>query len=63
MTVAIGGLQLRRVLDVDVDEAEVIVAEDALAYGGADGGGPGSAVQPLGPQSLTERELGDFSEL
>jgi hypothetical protein len=31
---AVAGLQLRQVLDVDMDEAEVVVLECALALGG-----------------------------
>ena len=31
---AIGGLQLRQVLDVNMDEAEIVVLEAALAFGG-----------------------------
>ena len=45
---AVAGLQLGQVLDVDVHEAEVVVAERALALGGAFGNGLGPAVQPLG---------------
>lgn len=47
-SLAVGGLQLGQVLHVNVDEAEVVVAERALAFGGTFGGGLGPAVQALG---------------
>jgi hypothetical protein len=46
--VAIGGLQLGQVLDVDGHEAEVIVLEGALAFGGFFRDWLGPAVQPFG---------------
>jgi hypothetical protein len=45
--IAVGGLQLGQVLDVDVDEAEIIVPEDALASDGPLGSGRAPAAQPL----------------
>src|SRR5690348_12244144 len=45
---AIGGLQLGEVLDVDVHEAEVIVLEGALAFGGLRRGRFGAAIEARG---------------
>ena len=45
---AVGGLQLGQMLDVDVHEAEVIVLEAALAFGGLRRCWLGAAVQPFG---------------
>ena len=45
--VTVAGLQLGQVLDVDMDEAEVVVSERALAFGGAFGEGLWPAVQPF----------------
>src|SRR3954471_16649023 len=44
----IGRLQFGQVLDVDVNEAEVVLLERALALGGALRNGLGPAVQALG---------------
>ena len=46
-SLAVAGLQLGQVLDVDVHEAEVVGAEGALAFGGLVGGGLRPAVSPL----------------
>ena len=51
---AVGGLQLRQVLDVDVDEAEVVFLEPALAPLGAVRGGGWPAVQPLSPEDAPD---------
>ena len=51
---AIGRLQLRQVLDVDVHEAEVVVAESALSLGGAVGRELDPAVQPLALQDAKD---------
>ena len=45
---AIGSLQLRQVLDIDVHEAKVVVLEAALAFGGLCRGRLGAAVQAFG---------------
>ena len=46
--VTIAGLQFWQVLDVDVDETEVVIAERALALGGLLGEGPLSTIEALG---------------
>ena len=44
---AVGGLQLGQVFDVDMDEAEVVVAEGALALGGTARHWPWPTVQAV----------------
>jgi hypothetical protein len=51
---AIGGLQLGQVLDVDVDEAEIIVPEGALAPDGPLGRGRAPAAQALSPEDAPD---------
>ncbi len=46
--VTVAGLQLGQVLDVDMDKAEVVVAEGALAFGGPFRKRLTPAVQALG---------------
>jgi hypothetical protein len=63
---AVRGLELRQVLDVDVHEAEVVVAEGALAPLRPVRGGRRPAAQPLGAQDAPDavaveagQEVGD----
>jgi hypothetical protein len=63
---AVGGLQLRQALDVDVDEAEVVVPEAALAPLRPVRGGRPPAVDPLCPEDAPDavavqvgQEVGD----
>ena len=63
---AIGGLQLGQVLDVDVHKAEVIVLEGALAFGGLCRWRFGPAVEAFGPEDAPDavavemrQEVGD----
>src|SRR3954470_3779620 len=51
---AIGGLQLGQVLDVDMHEAEVIVLEGALAFGGLRRCWLGAAIEALGPEDAPD---------
>ena len=51
---AIGGLQLWQVLDVDVHKAEVIVLEGALAFGGLRRWRCGPAVEAFGPEDAPD---------
>ncbi len=51
---AVGGLQLRQVLDVDVDEAEVIVPEAALASPRTVLGWRWPPAEPLGPENAPD---------
>src|SRR3954451_18735738 len=51
---AIGGLQLGQVLDVDVHEAEVIVLEAALAFGGLRRCWLGAAIEALGLENAPD---------
>src|SRR5689334_16063674 len=51
---AIGGLQLGQVLDVDVHKAEVIVLEGALALGGVCRWRVGAAVEAFGPEDAPD---------
>jgi hypothetical protein len=51
---AVGGLQLRQVLDVDVDEAEVVVPELALAALRPVGRRRWPSAQPLGAQDAPD---------
>jgi hypothetical protein len=46
--------QLRQVLDVDVDEAEVVVSEAALPPGGPGGWGRPPPAQPLGAEEAPD---------
>jgi hypothetical protein len=63
---AIGGSQLRQVLDADVHEAEVVVLEGALAPPGLVRGGRRPPAQPLGAEDAPDavavevrQEMGD----
>src|SRR3712207_7393638 len=59
----VGGLQLRQVFDVDVDEAEVVILEGPLALPRPFSARRRSPAQPLGAEDAPDRSEEHTSEL